>query len=111
MALRIDSQYSAVHTVEALNPVLIFNKTESTVPYLNSIKEFCVTFLQNITHIHTSVYSAGCPFFLPSFFLPTFFPPFPFIFTFFLYILSVPFRLQSIQFISEILFFSETVES
>ena len=71
----------------ALKPVLSFNKTEKTRPYLSSIKEIYVTFLQNSTHFHFSIFSACCPFSLPSFL-----PFILFIFTVFLYSFSVAFR-------------------
>ena len=97
-----------------LNLFLTFNKTEMTGHYLSCIKKICVTFLENITHIHSSLYSAGClsflPYFLPSFFLTFFLSLYLFLLSS-LYKLSVPFRLQSIQLMPETLVFSEIVES
>ena len=93
-----------------LEPAHSFNITETTCPYLSSIKEFCVTFLEKSTHIHTSLYSAGCPSFLRSFFLRSFLSFYLSLLSS-LYKFSVPFGLQSIQFMSEIIFFSEIVES
>jgi tryptophan-rich sensory protein len=56
-----------------LLPVVSFNKTQTTGPYLSSIKEICVTFLENNTHFHSSLISTYCssirPFFLPFRFL------------------------------------------
>jgi hypothetical protein len=89
----------------ALKPVLSFNKTEKTGPYLSSIMEISVTFLHNSTHFHFFLYSACfspfLPLFLPSFlssFLPSILSSFPlysyipfFFSTYFYDLLYIPF--------------------
>jgi len=104
IALRTDSQYLEAYCMGVLDLVPIFIKTETTGPYLSSIKKINVTFLKKSTHFNFSLFSACCSSFLNSFLL------FPF--SFFLslhsplYYFSVPFGLQSFKFRSKILYFS-----
>jgi hypothetical protein len=102
--LRTDSQYLEAYCMGVLDLVLIFNKTETTRPYVSSIKKINVTSLQNSTHFHFSLFSACCSSFVNSFLL--------FSFSFYLslhsplYSFSVTFGLQSFQFTSKIFYFS-----